>query len=438
MSLQAGAAVTDITPPLGSSLAGSFHDRKAEDVHDPLHAKALVLKSGGTALAVAILDVICCPRDILDQAKEEIAARCGIPAAHVLLACTHTHSGPATTGLLGVDAVPGYAGFLISRIVDAVTVAQRRLRPARVGWGAGQEPTLVFNRRFRMKDGSVRTNAGVLNAEIVASVGPTDPEVSVLAVETPEGAPIALLASYALHYVGGGSGGQLSADYFGFFAEALQRAKGTPFVAMLANGASGDINNIDVSRARRRDTFPFEHARRVAQVLAAEVLKVWARLTFVEECPLGGALGPLRCGVRQPAAAELAEAERIWEARGPNPREWSREIIYAGEARHLAAGPSEVETWVQALRIGDLGIAALSGEVFCRLGLDLKAAAPGRPTMLIELANDYSGYIPTRIAFEEGGYETWAARSSKLVSETGERMVATAVELLGGLFAAGG
>jgi hypothetical protein len=438
MSLQAGAAVTDITPPLGSSFAGSFHDQKAEDVHDPLHAKALVLENDGTTLAVAILDVICCPREILDQAKAEIAARCGIPPAHVLIACTHTHSGPATTGLLGVDAVPGYAGFLIARIVDAVTLAQRRLQPARAGWGVGQEPSLVFNRRFRMKDGTVKMNPGVLNPAIVESVGPTDPDVAVLAVETPEGAPIALLASYALHYVGGGNGTQISADYFGFFAEALQRAKGTSFVAMLANGASGDINNIDVSRRRQRDTVPFEHARRVAQVVAAEALKVWAKLSLSTECPLAGSLTPLRCAVRQPSSSELAEAEAKWAARGPNPREWSRDIIYAGEARHLAAGPSEIETWVQALRIGDLGIAALSGEIFCRLGLDLKAAAPCRPTMLIELANDYSGYIPTRIAFEEGGYETWPARSSKLVPDTGERMVATAVELLGGLFAAGG
>jgi hypothetical protein len=434
MPLHAGAASTDITPPLGSSLAGHFNDRRAEEVHDPLRAKALVLESGGTSLAIAILDLICCPREILDRAKEGIAERCGIPPSHVLIACTHTHTGPATTGLLGVEPVPGYEAFLIPRIVEAVTRAQREMRPARVGWGLGHEPALVFNRRFQMRDGTVRTNPGVLNPEIVAPVGPTDPEVGVLAVETPEGAPIALLASYALHYVGGGTGHQVSADYFGFFAEALQRARGTPFVAMLANGASGDINNIDVTRQRERDAFPFEHARRVAQVLAAEVLKVWARMRFVEKCPLAATLSPLRCGVRQPSPEALAEAEARWARRDADPLQWDRDTIYAGEAVRLAAGPRVVETWVQALRIGDMGIAALSGEIFCRLGLDLKAAAPCRPTLLIELANDYSGYVPTHAAFTEGGYETWLARSSKLVPDTGERMVTRARELLGALF----
>jgi hypothetical protein len=89
---------------------------------------------------------------------------------------------------------------------------------------------------------------------------------------------------------------------------------------------------------------------------------------------------------------------------------------------------------VQALRIGDVGIAALSGEIFCRLGLDLKAVAPCPLPILIELANDYTGYVPTRAAFEEGGYETWLARSSKLVPDTGERMVDRALELLTELF----
>ncbi|MCZ6678052.1 MAG: hypothetical protein O7E52_12455, partial [Candidatus Poribacteria bacterium] len=193
-TFKAGAAQTNITPPLSIHLAGSLKARCATDVHDELHAKALVLDDGATRLAFVLCDVICIAGETCNAAKALIADRVGIPGDHVLIAGTHTHTGPAMKP--GFETVPdaGYLDFFTGRVADAVQLAAGRTQPARIGYGVGNEPRCVFNRRFRMQDGSVKMNPGYNNPDIVETVGPTDPEVAVLVVETIDGQPISVLA----------------------------------------------------------------------------------------------------------------------------------------------------------------------------------------------------------------------------------------------------
>ena len=165
-----------------------------------------------------ICDVICIPRDVCDAAKALIAEQTGIPGEQVLIAGTHTHSAPAMKP--GFETVPdqGYLDFFSVRVADAVQLAAGRAQPAKLGYGVGKEPRCVFNRRFRMRDGTVKMNPGSNNPDIIETVGPTDSDIAALFVETVDGEPIAVLANYALHYVGA-PGHMISADYFGLFAE---------------------------------------------------------------------------------------------------------------------------------------------------------------------------------------------------------------------------
>ena len=105
-----------------------------------------------------------------------------------------------------------------------------------------------------------------------------------------------------------------------------------------------------------------------------------------------------------------------------------REVIYARETVLLPqyAAP-QIKTWVQTMRIGNLGIATMPGEAFVELGMAVKQASPFETTMMIELANDYRGYIPTEEAFGAGGYETWRAKSSYLETGAAPRLVRSAV-----------
>jgi len=432
MALTAGAARSCITPALGTSLAGYFNDRKAVDVHDDLFAKALVVSNGSDTVALVVCDIICCPREVLDRAKVMASARLGIPPEHITIACTHTHTGPATAGLLGAVKEEAYNEFLAPRVADALQMAFRRLQPAVACWGVGSEPEEVFNRRWLLKDGTVKMNPGVGNPDLVRPVGPTDPEVGVLALEQPDGTPIAALVNYALHYVGGGDGLVVSADYFALVEHELNRMADARFPVLLGNGCCGDINNIDFSQAHipRPGGGPWAQARHVARVVAAEATKVWEQAPRHGDVPLGGAAEDVAIERRTTSEEQLDKdhvtASMTAEEAGVPLTEWqmARERIMVDEL------PLVLNTVASAGRVGDAAWTGLPGEVFCEFGLAVKEQSPFAQTMPIELANDYVGYVCTPEAIEQGGYETWLARSSLPTGAGGWKLANTCVKLL--------
>ena len=155
-TLKAGSASANITPPLGTRIPGGFRPRYAENVDDELFAKAVVIDNGTTRIAIVTCDLIAIPEKVADVAKARIADRCDIPAAHVMVNATHTHTAVAIADLLGVDEDPGYTEWVSLKIADAVELAVWRLKPARVGFASVNEERITFNRRWHMKDGTVR------------------------------------------------------------------------------------------------------------------------------------------------------------------------------------------------------------------------------------------------------------------------------------------
>jgi len=430
--MRAGAAQTNITPLVGTSLAGYFHDRKARDVRDELFAKAIVLDDGSTTVAFVICDLIAVPGETVAEARRLIENVCGIPTGNVLIAATHTHTGPSPAGLLGTPRADAYMEALPARIADSVRRAVARMQPAKWGVALGQETRLSFNRRFRMKDGSVVMNPGYRNPNIVEAVGPIDPDLPVLhVVHAQSGASIALLANFALHYVGSSEGDVVSADYFGMFAEAIQKWREETFVVALANGFCGDVNNIDVNHPPER-TQGWEHAKHVARLLAAHVLRLVEEMSYRDSVRLRVAREELTVS-RRPITDEMRRhAREVLGDRSPDdPADgYNRDEIYARELLLLDRLPQQFTTEVQAFALDEAGIVGCPGEMFAQFGVDLARTSPLKPLFKIELANDYVGYIPTLKAFEEGGYETWYARSSQLVPETGDQMMASVNRLL--------
>lgn len=417
--ITAGAACLDITPPLGTMIPGSFEDRFAEKVRDPLHVRSFVVEREGEGVAIVVCDLIGVKRDYLDRAKERIAAETELSAERVLICCTHTHTGAVT----GDDA---YTAFLIDRIADAVRLAWQERKPAQVGFGQTLEDRVVFNRRYRMRDGSVRTNPGVGNPDVVVPMGPIDPEIGVVCLQGVDGEAIGLLANYALHYIGmPESTYSISADYFGIFSTLIQRMRNASFVAALSNGACGDINNIDVLGDRRPVKDRSLHAERVAGLIAAGVLWVWNEMDFASDVSLGAAVQEVVLA-RKPAPSE-ADMARVREIENMARPTMAERAFVRRITRRMTDVPNRVRTWVQALRIGDLGIAAVPGELLVELGLDLKARSPFSQTIVIELANDSVGYLPTRQSYEEGGYEPEA---SVFAPGCGELIVDVALGLL--------
>ncbi|MAF09638.1 hypothetical protein CMK11_04235 [Candidatus Poribacteria bacterium] len=433
--MRAGAAQTNITPLVGTSLAGYFHDRKMVDVRDELYSKAIVLDDGDTRAAIVICDIIAVPGDTVAQARALAASGCDIPAENILIAATHTHTAASPAGLLGTPRADEYMDALPAKIADSIVRATARLQPAKWGAALGHEQRLSFNRRFRMRDGSVQMNPGYDNTDAIEAVGPIDPDVPVLHVVNAEtDASIALLANFALHYVGGAPGDIASADYFGMFArEAAKWLGGDPVVA-LANGFCGDINNVDVTRPPSR-TGPWEHAEHVARLLAMNVLALVEQMDYSQDGKLRAARETLTIPLRPITDEMRAEARKTLGDRSPqHPADgYSREEVYARELLLLDEESDAVSTETQVIALDDVGLVAMPGEMFVQFGLDLAEGSPFSTLFKIELANDYIGYVPTPRAFEEGSYETWFARSSKLVPEAGEMLMDGARRLIAAL-----
>jgi hypothetical protein len=225
----------------------------------------------------------------------------------------------------------------------------------------------------------------------------------------------------------------ISADYFGVFADRIQELLGAdrqdpPFVGILCNGTSGNINNINF-RGGQPAQPPFVQMRLVAHEVAAEVQRVWRNLPHRSWVPLRTQQTEMSLGVRRPAAEEVERARQVVaQAQGPQMRTLAE--IYARETVKLAEYPAEVPLFLQTMRIGELGLAAVPCEVFVEIGLEIKQRSPFQPTFTISLANGYNGYLPTVEHHELGGYETWRAQSSYLEVEAAPKIVRALQDLL--------
>lgn len=444
-TFRAGAAASNITPPLGVSLNGGMSDRAATHIHDELHARCLVLDNGETKLAIVVCDSCVLPRSVLDKAKHLAHSHTGIPLDRMLISATHAHSAPTAAAVFQSVPDAAYLEFLAQRISDGIRRATNNLEPAAIGWGIGNEPTQVFNRRWKMREGvklvdpfgrtdHVRMNPPAGSADLIEPAGPTDPEIGVLSVRDAQGRPLALLANYSLHYVGGVPGGDVSADYYGAFAARLAQLLASdrvdpPFVGIMSNGTSGNINNVNFRQAGEAQP-PYAQIRKVAELTAVEAARVAGSIDYHDWVPLAMREARLRLGRRSTPKDEVARAKFILSQSKGMALEGVEEI-YARETVMLNDYPPYIETLLQAIKIGELGIATSPCETFVETGLAIKAESPLKPTFTIELANDYGGYLPTAEHHALGGYETWRARSSFLEVEAEAKVCRTLLELLG-------
>ena len=422
---RAGAATSNISPRLGEPIVGGWSSPPAASIHDELYARCLVLDDGSTQLAFVICDNVGIPREVFDQARRYVGDETDLEPMNVLMAATHTHSATSARGTSKVAADPvlsDYQAFLARRIADGVRRALHNLAPAEIGWGSVDEPSEVFNRRWYVKDedllrnpfggvDQVRMNPPRGSGALDRPAGPIDPEVSFISVRSREGRPIALLANYSLHYVGGVPAQEVSADYFGVFARQVEEMLGArdqspPFVGMMTNGTSGDINNINFRNTDGRRA-PYERIEEVGTLIAKRVVEAAEAIHYQNWVPLAVAHEELVLQVRKPDEDMTRYFEKIAQRPEGEAKYHQHEDTYASRVKTLAEGPDEVKIILQVFKIGDLSIAAIPFEVFAEIGLDIKKRTPFKDAFVIELANGSYGYLPTPAQHKLGGYETW-------------------------------
>jgi hypothetical protein len=423
----AGAVTSNVTPQLGLPVIGGFQPFPATHVHDELFARCIVLDDGSQRIAIVIVDILGIPREVTDLARVRIQQATGIKPSHVLIAATHTHSAVTPRGPRGTfwpDEISAHSKFVASRIADGVQRAVNQLEPAQIGWGRTTLPGEVFNRRWFCNDAGltanpfggvdqVRMNPPRNHPSLDRPAGPTDPEIRFLSVQSKEGRPIALLANYSLHYVGGVSRGHISADYYGYFARYIEEKIGAqqldpPFVATMSNGTSGDINNINFRPTPGTKRYGrYEKMQEVANKAASKVAEAYQDVEYKQWVPVGAMQNDMVLKLRQPSEAILKHLRQAVKLPADKFQSHRQEKVYAERIFKLADAPGQLTISLQTLKIGETGIAAIPFETFVETGLQIKSESPFKNTFTIELANGWYGYLPTPRQHRLGGYETW-------------------------------
>lgn len=452
--VRVGVVVKEITPPLGFPIAGYYHERLAEGTLDPLLTKALVFRDGETTAGLLLCDLIAISADLSYRVRDRVAEQTGVPRANWVIAGTHTHTAPQFSRELWLflgkaPQAPERAAYM-QRLVDQMTAALveafEQAQPAELLAGRAEPAESVsFNRRFVMRDGSVRTWMNLQNPEVVRAAGPIDPEINLLIVRG-SGQSRALLSNFALHLDTVG-GMKWSADYPYHLGKLVEAKLGPGSVSLFGTGCCGDINHANPAK-RERNT-----ADRIGQILGTAIVdavdglqpinspRVQVRSSVV---PL-----PLQDCTRDEIAAAVETLRRVAakekvdffehvtahkrlivdHLRHAEPfanledhADWGLSRAWYGVGATL---PAEVTT----ITLGsDVAIVCLPGEVFVDLGLAIKRGSPYRTTLVIELANCVETiYIPHRAAYAGGSYEV---TNSTLAPGAGEMLVEAALRQL--------
>ena len=448
--LSVGFARANITPMRGIGLAGYFISRPMDGVMDELEVNALAIESGDDRIILLSADLLYFQTYIADDFRAAISEATGIDPEAIFLHGTHTHTAPfIDPNHINIkseeerELVREYLRFLRRRVVNVSLSALEDLKPAKMGYGVGKAENIAFVRRYRMKDGTVRTNPGVNNPDILHPIGEIDDSVNVIRFDR-EGANSIAFVNFANHpdTVGGC---KVSADWPGFVRKTVEKVLDN-VNCIVFNGAQGDVNHVNVhpTGGYLNDMFMdfddvargYGHTRHLGNVITGSLLQVWDKVYYQDVESIRYAQKVATVPSNRPDPSEVPEAKRInaLHAAGRD-----AELPYTGmmlttilaDARRKARlenGPDSFDMRFSAVSIGNIAIFGVPGEPFNSIGRAVKAQAEGWDLVIpCCLTNGAEGYFPSTDAYVEGGYE---ARGSIFKEGIAERIVENELELL--------
>jgi neutral ceramidase len=453
--LKIGIAETDITPPIGFPMAGYYFERLAEGALDPLKAKAIVFRGPKEQAAWVACDLIGISTDLSRAIRARASEKTGIPAANIVISATHSHTAPDYGKELVkfLDKAPqdplraGYIEKLIAGPISAISEAFAKAEPMLLEAGSATQQTPVsFNRRFVMRDGSVKTWMNWQNPEVVRAAGPIDPEIGLIMARSIDGKPRGILSNFALH-LDTVNGTKWSADYPHFIEYSLRKTSGDDVISIFGTGCCGDINHVNPRSPERNK------ADVIGGSLALSIQEQLDKLPKVEAADVVVKSRVVQLPLQDVTKEEVAKSIEVIGAvhrkekveflehvaaykklmldhfRHRDPFANASEDLTWGFCKSLAGIGESLPVDVTVITFGrDLAIVYLPGEVFVELGLAIKQASPFHTTLVVELTNCVETiYIPNRAAYAGGSYEV---TNSTTKPGSGEMLVEAAVGLL--------
>ncbi len=443
-ALQAGFARRVINPPKGISLVGYFNPRPNQGVMDDICVKALLLTQGKEVAGIISYDLALLSDVLLKRIREDLRKAGFAFADRIPLCATHTHTGPEVGGIFDGAALGDekYLKFVTSQTVEAVKEALAQMAPAELRCGAANDNPLAFNRRYWMKDGTVVTNPGKGNPQVVKPEGPVDREVSLLAIDR-EGKPLCIVANICNH-TDTTSGDLVSADWPGHFERAIQEKLGGAVSVITLIAPAGNINHVDIHNLEQ-PVYGVAESKQIGRGYAEILLRVLAQAKPMGPVPMKLAVRQVSIGRRIFTPEQLEKARRTLaaaaeDAQGGN---LTSEDIARGSGEvarffaqqllnydaHAPKGGRSFD--LAALMFGkEAAIVFLPGEPFTEIGLSIKKASPFRRTLVATLANGECGYVPLKECFSRGGYEILPVVGGGPREDTAELLIAEAGKLL--------
>jgi hypothetical protein len=389
--LLVGYAQLDITPKLGTGMPGYFHGRKADGVRDPLLIKALALTYDDTTLVILAVDLIAFDRPLVDKFRNTIQSKTGIPPERVFIHTTHTHTGARVSEI--ANNLPQQMALAAVKALD------NRKQEIHVTLGCAEEHSVTFIRRYLMNDGTVKTNPGRANSNIVRPIGQIDPKVNVLSFHTTK----ISLVSHGLH-CDCVSGSKFSADYPYHLTEMIQQELGADWNVVYLNACSGNINHINVNDKSQRSSY--EESRKIGKILAEAALRAYKRSAEVKIDRLDSRVEQIQCPVRKVPRElyEWAKTEMRKDSDKASKRNFN-ELTPSGIIRLAETKEQSRISEIIVLCIGPIGIVGLPAECFVELSIDIQTHSLMDSTWVIGLTGGSMGYVPHSRGYREGGYE---------------------------------
>ena len=447
-NLKAGFARVNVTPMMGIPINGYFIDRLADGVLDELEINALAIEAGEKKAVLLAIDSCSIATYVLNEYRSLISKATGLPCEAIYIHTTHSHTTPYADPKhprlpKGTeDLVEEYKCFLSRRFTDAASMAIADLKDAKMGIGVGSAPNVAFVRRYRMKDGSIKTNPGVHNPDIVAPIGEVDERVNVIRFDREGGDSIALLNVGNHPDTVGGC--KISADWPGFARHSLEKAI-DGVKCIFFNGAQGDVNHVNVhpTKGDFNDMFVdfddvsrgYGHARHMGRVVAAAAMQAWDKVTYTDVDSITYINKTVNVPSNMPDPKDLPLAHKYADLHVAGK---DCDIPYSGmmlttvvaEALRMVRlenGPDSFPMTFSALSIGNVAFFGVPGEPFNGIGRAVKESEGWDMVLPTCLTNGSEGYFPMKDAYDEGGYE---ARSSNFKSGVAELIIEIGRDML--------
>ena len=452
-TLKAGFGRVDITPMLGIALQGYFHPRFADGILDNLEINAIALETDGTKVLLISIDSCEFYKEVMDTCRQRITEITGVPGNAIFISITHSHTSPCLFSprearnfdafgepfdAAQLEILREYELLIYRRIADVARLAIADLKPAKMGWAIGNAPEVAFVRRFRMKDGSVRTNPGVGNPDILYPIGDVDERVNVLRFDQEAGNSL-ILVNFGNH-PDTVCGNKISADWPGYTRRMVEKSIDNTR-CIFFNGAQGDVNHINVHETNplfmqaysEQEKLTF--AEHIGRTVAGAVLQVYDKVNYRDVDSLRFLQKTIAAPSNMPKPEEMEQA-RLYVALHETgrdseiPAEGMGVTTLVSEALRMVRlehGPESFPLLLSGVAIGNVALFGIPGEPFTGIGRGIKEAEGWDLVLPCGLTNDYVAYFPMQEAYDEGGYE---ARSSSLKAGVAELIINEGKQLL--------